>query len=53
MTDKSQWPTLEGRLKHPIETTERAIEQLKQIYPDAKADPEAVEAFVKDLDTGG
>jgi len=49
---KTKWPTLEGRLKHPIRTHEEAIEQLKsfkQVREEKVPDQKKVEAFINHL----
>lgn len=33
LNKKSQWPTLKGRLQHPITTVKEAIEQLQLSVP--------------------
>ena len=34
--NRPQWPTLEGRLNHPLKDELKALQQLKQVLPLSK-----------------
>jgi len=47
-TNKPQWPTLEGRLNHPLTDELTALQQLKQVLPLSKQAQELYDKLSKE-----
>ena len=45
---KPQWPTLEGRLNHPLKDELKALQQLKQVLPLSKQAQELYDKLSKE-----
>ena len=46
--NKPQWPTLEGRLNHPLKDELKALQQLKQVLPLSKQAQELYDKLSKE-----
>ena len=46
--NKPQWPTLEGRLNHPLTDELKALQQLKQVLPLSKQAQELYDKLSKE-----
>ena len=46
--NKPQWPTLEGRLNHPLKDELTALQQLKQVLPLSKQAQELYDKLSKE-----